>query len=163
MNVSFYCPQCEELAQLTLAPNDRAYNCPHCQKSVAIPEGTFDGEKLTRCIACPSHDLFARKDFSQRLGVTIVTIGFIASSIPWYYGYPLWTYAILFATAAIDVVLYLFMPDCLMCYRCGAIYRDVPGMAEHEHFDLETHEKHRQQKIRLAEAQAATAMPKQNP
>ncbi len=31
-------------------------------------------------------------------------------------------------------------------------------MAEREHFDLEIHEKHRQQKIRLAEAQAAAAM-----
>jgi hypothetical protein len=163
MNVSFYCPQCEHLAQLPIAPGDRNYRCPNCQKTVTLPEDTFVDGKLARCIACPSHDLFVRKDFSQRLGVTIVTIGAIASSIPWYYGYPLWTFAILFACAGIDLVLYLFMPECLMCYRCGAIYRDVPDMNEREHFDLETHEKHRQQKIRLAEAQAAAAAQQPKP
>ncbi len=70
MQVSFYCPQCEELAQLPLAEGDQEYRCPNCQKTVALPADTFVDGKLARCIACPSHDLFVRKDFSQRLGVT---------------------------------------------------------------------------------------------
>ncbi len=37
------------------------------------------------------------------------------------------TFAILFATALIDVVLYLIVPDALMCYRCGAMYRQAEG------------------------------------
>jgi hypothetical protein len=87
--------------------------------------------------------------------VGLVVIGIVASCIPWAYGHPYWTYAILFATAMVDLVLYLVVPECLMCYRCGAQYRMVPDLEEHAAFDLETHEKHRQQKIRLAETQAA--------
>ncbi len=100
------------------------------------------------CIACPSHDLFVRKDFSQRLGVTIVTLGFHRQFDPWYYGYPLWTYAILFATAAIDIVLYLFMPRVsdVLPLR-GHLNRDGAGHGEREHFDLEIHEKHRHKRF----------------
>jgi len=97
-----------------------------------------------------------RKDFPQRLGVAIVTIGFVLSSITWGMGYPLSTYAILFATALIDVILYIVMPNVLMCYRCGAQYRglDTSEDNSYETFQLETHERYRQQKIRLAEHQA---------
>ena len=87
-------------------------------------------------------------------------VGFVVSSIFWYYRMPLWTYGVLFATALIDVVLYLTVGNVLQCYRCQAQYRDVPGLETHEPFDLETHEKHRQQAARLAQssgAQQATA------
>jgi hypothetical protein len=84
-------------------------------------------------------------------------LGFVISSIFWYYRMPLWTYGVLFATALIDVVLYFTVGNVLHCYRCQAQYRGVPGLENHGGFDLETHEKHRQQKIRLAEAAAQAA------
>jgi hypothetical protein len=62
---------------------------------------------------------------------------------------PLWTYGVLFATALIDVVLYLTVGNVLQCYRCHAQYRGLPGLEHHQPFNLETHEKHRQQRIRL--------------
>ena len=50
------------------------------------------------------------------------------------------TYAILFATALVDVVLYLVVPNGLMCYPFGARqYRGAPGSDSHEPFQLETH------------------------
>ena len=107
---------------------------------------------MHRCMACPSTDLFVRKDFPQRLGVLIVTIGLLASCVAWAYSQLYLTFAILFATAAVDVVLYVVVPDALMCYRCGAMYRGALRLEEHGSFNLETHERHRQQKIRLAEA-----------
>ena len=51
--------------------------------------------------------------------------------------------------ALVDVVLYLFMPDCLSCYRCGARYRGEGITGSFGGFDLETHEKHRQQLARM--------------
>jgi hypothetical protein len=92
-----------------------------------------------------------RKDFSQSLGVAIVVCGAVVSSIFWAYRMPFWTYGVLFATALIDVVLYVTVSNVLQCYRCQAQYRGVPGLENHGGFDLETHEKHRQQRIRLAE------------
>ena len=65
------------------------------------------------------------------------------------------TFAILFATALVDVVLYLIVPDALMCYRCGAQYRMAEGMARHGAFNLETHERYRQQAARMAGHAAA--------
>jgi uncharacterized C2H2 Zn-finger protein len=48
------------------------------------------------------------------------------------------------------VALYLIVPDALMCYRCGAMYRDAKGMERHGAFNLETHERYRQQAARIA-------------
>jgi hypothetical protein len=57
----------------------------------------------------------------------------------------------------VDVVLYFLMPDCLTCYRCGARYRG-DGVADAAGgFDLETHEKHRQQRARSREIAARAA------
>src|SRR5690606_31083451 len=101
--------------------------CTQCGHESAIPEraisgGLVTGEAIHRCVVCPSKELFARKNFPQRLGVAIVVIGFVLSCITWNYRWVVPTFAILFATAAIDVVLYLFMGNVLECYRCHARY-----------------------------------------
>jgi hypothetical protein len=54
------------------------------------------------------------------------------------------TFAILFSTALLDVILYFVMPECLTCYRCGARYTGNGVVDSFGGFDLETHEKHRQ-------------------
>ena len=153
MNVTFRCPHCDQTAQVELEAATRELGCRHCGAKWLV-EGGLNAGKVERCLICPSTELFIRKDFSQPLGVTIVVIGFLISSVFWYYRMPLWTYAVLFATALIDVVLYLTVGNLLQCYRCQAQYRGVAGLEEHEPFDLETHEKHRQQRIRLERSQA---------
>ena len=45
--------------------------------------------------------------------MAIVVLGFVVSSVFWYYRMPLWTYGVLFATALIDVVLYLTVGNLL--------------------------------------------------
>jgi hypothetical protein len=149
MNVTFRCPHCDQIGRADFDATSRALACPSCQKSWALPGGAVADEKLWQCVVCPSTELFIRKDFSQKLGVAIVVFGFVISSIFWYYRMPLWTYGVLFATALIDVVLYLVVGNVLHCYRCQAQYRGVPGLENHGAFNLETHEKHRQQLIRL--------------
>jgi hypothetical protein len=153
VNVTFVCPRCEKPARIDLEPVGGSLPCPHCKSPSAIPATAIAGNQLERCLICPSRDVYLRKDFPQRLGVLIVVLGFIASSITWAYRWPIWTYAILFATALVDVVLYLVMPSALVCYHCGAQYRGLPTSDRYAGFDLETHERHRQQKIRAAELQ----------
>ena len=55
-------------------------------------------------------------------------------------------------TAVLDALLYLLMGDVLTCYRCHCEYRGAEGLEEHAAFDLEVHEKYRQQAARLAQA-----------
>jgi hypothetical protein len=152
MNVTFRCPHCDTIGHVDFDSTATDIECPNCQTKWPIPPGATAGCDLKQCIVCPSTELFVRKDFSQSLGVAIVILGGIVSSIFWFYRMPLWTYGVLFATALIDVVLYVTVGNLLQCYRCQAQYRGIPGLENHEPFDLETHEKHRQQRIRLGQA-----------
>lgn len=150
MNVTFSCPRCHAGARAEVAPGAESLECKSCRQSISIPCDAFEGESLRRCLVCPSTDLFVRKDFPQRLGVGIVVLGIVGSSITWGFAWPIATFAILFATALVDVVLYMVVPNALMCYRCGAQYRMAEDLSGHGVFDLETHERHRQQTARMA-------------
>ena len=150
MNITFSCPRCGQGARTDVSTISTALDCPHCRQTIAIPEGAIESGQLNRCLVCPSTDLFVRKDFPQRLGVGLVILGIVGSSLAWAYSLPIVTFGVLFATALVDVLLYLVVPDALMCYRCGAQYRMAEGMARHGAFNLETHERHRQQVARMA-------------
>ena len=151
MNVTFACPNCEQTARAEFDERSSALACSHCTEQRKIPNGAVTAEGISRCLVCPSEELYLRKDFPQGLGVSIVVIGLAASCIPWYFHNWYGTFAILFATALIDVVLYVVMGDMLQCYRCHAQYRGAPGPGTHGDFSLETHEKHRQQLARLSQ------------
>jgi hypothetical protein len=126
-----------------------ALTCSHCGQEIRVPAGGVDGQRVTRCLVCPSTELFVRKDFPQRLGVLIVAVGIIGSSIAWHYTNLPWTFGILFATALADLALFVLVRNALMCYRCGAHYRGTADMAAHGQFNLETHEKYRQMAARM--------------
>ena len=157
MNITFACPHCEAPNRTEISSGDTALVCTHCTQQVQIPAGAIEHSRVHRCLVCPSTDLFVRKDFPQRLGVALVTIGLVASCVAWAYSQLYWTFGILFATALIDVVLYVVVPNALMCYRCGAMYRGAANIDQHRSFNLEIHERHRQQKIRLADTKQAAA------
>ena len=59
------------------------------------------------------------------------------------------TYAILFASALLDIVLYFCVGNVLQCYRCEAQYRGIDGLDAYTPFSLETHERFRQEAARL--------------
>ncbi|MFM8734516.1 MAG: hypothetical protein ACKOC8_04900 [Pirellulales bacterium] len=167
MRITYACPSCGATVSLDGVETASRLECPRCAAAVDVardaiawagpagePVAAGAGEpRLRRCLVCPCAELFVRKDFPQRLGVGIVVVGFAASCVTWAQRLLVPTFAILFGTALVDVVLYLLMPECLTCYRCGARYRGAGG--HFEGFDLETHEKHRQQRMRLAERAAA--------
>jgi hypothetical protein len=151
MNVTYNCPSCGRSTREPVSAATNALDCPHCHQPVAIPSGAIEGQQIHRCLVCPSRDLYARKDFPQRLGVALVVFGFVASSIAWANYHVLWTFAILFATALVDLLLYIVMGESLTCYRCNAQYRGFEEIERHGGFDLETHERYRQMAARLKE------------
>lgn len=155
MDVTYRCPRCEQTARVELPVGAGALVCTHCGQELAIPEGALVDGDVTRCLACPSTELFLRKDFPQRLGVTIVVLGLAASCVAWNYYYIYLTFGILFATALADLALYLVVGDCLNCYRCGAQYRGVAAWKHHGGFDLATHERYRQQAARLEQTRGS--------
>lgn len=164
MRLTHACPACDATIAHEGVESAATVACPHCSHAVSLPADAVawvgsDGAptsagggslRLRRCLVCPGSELFARKDFPQRLGVGIVVAGLAASCVTWAWRLLVPTFAILFGTALLDVILYLLMPDCLTCYRCGARYRGDGVTTGAGGFDLETHEKHRQEKARLA-------------
>ena len=156
MNVTYACPSCQQTVRSQFSAESTRLACPRCEQPIEIPGDTVGDRRLARCLVCPSTELFVRKDFPQRLGVALVIVGFVASSIAWAYYQVLLTFAILFVTALVDLVLYISMGESLMCYRCGSQYRGIPEMDTHRAFDLVTHERYRQMTARLNEAKPSS-------
>ena len=154
MNIVCACPACHTGIYQTSIEDVSSVACPACGQSVAVPQGAIQiaeqntHPRLIRCLVCPSTELFVRKNFPQRLGIAIVVVGLAASCITWAYRELFWTFGILFSTALLDVILFFVVPDCLTCYRCGARYTGTDGMDKFGNFNLETHEKYRQQAAR---------------
>jgi len=154
MNITFACPECEQTSRQPIQA-DQALACSACGwRQTFAPEPLTAG-KLERCLVCGCGELFVRKNFSQRLGVAIVVVAAISSAVAW--GFHMWytTYAILFGAALLDLALYVLVGNLLQCYRCHAEYRGLAGLDQHVPFNLETHERYRQQKIRLRDSQAS--------
>ena len=156
MKVTFLCPKCEAVVSQEITDHSQLA-CRYCDFVQTLPAGACEGDRLGGCVVCGGNELFLRKDFSQRLGLTIIAAGFIASSIAWAYYRKYLTFGILAATAVADVLLYMIVKDLLECYRCHAEYRGVAGLEDHERFDLEVYERFRQQEARLKEHEKPAA------
>jgi hypothetical protein len=157
MNITYNCPTCHRTTRAHIEATTPDVECTHCKQQINVPEGSITGRLIHRCIVCPSTELFARKDFPQRLGVALVVVGFVGSSIAWFNYQVVLSFGILFVTALIDLVLYIVMGESLTCYRCHAQYRGFEEIERHGGFDLETHERYRQMAARLKDRSTPTA------
>lgn len=159
MLLRYVCPGCQKGRAVTLAAESTSALCPACGHAQPLVSPPASDESLHRCLVCSSDELFKRKAFPQAWGVAIVVTGFVLSSIAWYQSRIALTFAFLFGCALIDLVLYLMMGDCVVCYRCHAEYHGCSRIEEHSPFNLETHERFRQEAARLAKATKSAAPP----
>ena len=101
-------------------------------------------EPLTTCPHCGCRDLFVRKDFPQKTGLSVVVIAGVAFLVlaarrgTFYLG--VW---VLVAAVAVDALLYFFVPKVTTCYRCRADFRGMPPNPDHGPFELAVAEKYR--------------------
>jgi len=101
-------------------------------------------EPLTQCPQWGCKDLFIRKNFPQKIGLSIVIVAavaflWLASSRQRFYLGAI----VLLAAAVLDAALYWFVPKITVCYRCRAEFRDVPINPDHEAYELAVGEKYR--------------------
>ena len=107
-----------------------------------------------KTIFCGNSELYKKKDFPHWLGLTILTVACLASVIPYWLYHQWLTWAILIGSAAFDGLLYLWVGDVVVCYRCQAHYRGLESSANHKPFDLGIAERYRQEKARREELRA---------
>lgn len=149
MHVVFDCPKCQASSRAELPPGGAKVQCSACDWSRAIPPGAASSKIPQQCLICGCNDLWRQKDFPQGLGLLFVALGALISTIAWAYHMPLTALGTLMGFAALDLLLYAFMRDVLVCYRCRARYRDATLDADYPRFNLETAERYRQEAARL--------------
>lgn len=128
-------------------PPTDAIRC-ECGWSRDEGSGDFSAGNLTRCRICGCEDLWRQKDFPPGLGLFFVAMGIILSSAAWAWHQPVIALGVLMGFALIDLLLYTFMGDMLVCYRCRSRHRKAVMHDQHAKFDLETDERYRQQERR---------------
>jgi len=157
MHVRYSCPSCQSIERADLPTPDGQLSCSHCHWRRPVPGEDISGNVPRHCLICGCNDLWRQKDFPQKLGLTFVVIGATLSTIAWAYYMPVVALGILMAFALADMLLYTWMADVLVCYRCGTRYTKFAPEAETPYFNLETAERYRQEAKRLDEAQSGPA------
>jgi len=109
---------------------------------------------LHTCAICGNSELYKKKDFPHWLGLTILTVACLGSIIPYWLYHQWLTWAILIGSAAFDGLLYLWVGDVVVCYRCQAHYRSMAPSGQHKPFELGIAERYRQEKVRREELQS---------
>lgn len=152
MRISFDCPKCLKLNRGELTEASRGVMCTECGWIRPVSAGELNGGVPAVCLVCGCGDLWRQKDFNQRLGVFIVAVGIVLSTIAIAYMMPGVAMIVLMVFGLADWVLFATLPDRLVCYRCHAQYHRVPKQAEIAAFDLEVNERYRQEAIRMKQA-----------
>ncbi|MBM3969361.1 MAG: hypothetical protein FJ302_05805 [Planctomycetes bacterium] len=151
MWIVFECPACHVSSLVEVVAETTDLRCPKCSWQRPIAAENRSGNEPASCLVCGCEDIWRQKDFPQRVGVLMVAIGALVSTIFWWFMMPEWAIGVLLLFALLDGLLYTLMRDVLVCYRCHARHRHTPLAGRHERFNLETHERYRQESIRLEE------------
>src|SRR5262249_39366434 len=125
MRILFQCPACGHSRLVEVSPEAASLECDGCHWHRPLRTQDFEGGLPRRCLVCGCDDLWRQKDFPQRLGLAMVALGAVLSTIAWAYYEPAIALGILLAFALADMVLFVVMKDVLVCYRCHARYRDA--------------------------------------
>jgi hypothetical protein len=153
VTIRFACPACDAPDRFEL-PGPPSWHCPACGHAVdrpadaAAPEG-----RLACCAQCGNGQLYRRKDFPQWLGMLILTgacVSFFVLAVVFYQYILAW--AILLGSALFDGLLYGYVGDVVVCYRCGCEHRGVRSR-DFDPFELATAERYRQERLRREQMQ----------
>lgn len=149
MQLIYRCPACQKQTHREISQPGDTLRCESCGWSRVAVDVDFDDGRPARCLTCGCDDLWRQKDFPQRLGLLIVGLGILLSTIAVWYWRPFLSIGILMVFALGDMLLYALMNDVLVCYRCGSRHRSIEPGERHVGFNLETAERHRQEAKRL--------------
>ena len=149
MHVEYHCPKCLRADTGEADATTTLLACRHCGWNRMLADGEIQADAPVHCLVCGCEDLWRQKDFPPQLGVAIVVVAIILSTLATAWMRPILALGILMAFALADWMLFLVMRDALVCYRCQARFRRVAVTDRHPKFNLETNERYRQEAIRL--------------
>ena len=146
MKIRFLCPHCKR-RELEFDPAEAGQDdspCPSCDRPIhlRITDRVRHDNIVDHCVVCDCSQVYVQKDFNRTLGVCIFATGavlflFCAWKNRLIEGTLVWA-----AFAAADALLYKFLPDVTICYKCYAQYRDVSRNLNNQPFELGLAEKY---------------------
>ena len=148
MQLDFTCPQCEQTSRISEGLDEGQLNCPACDFATITPATAWEGDRLAECLLCGERDLWRQKDFPHAIGLGLVVLGGILSTVAWYQYLPGVAIGILMGFALVDLALYSLMKDVLVCYRCQSRHRLDGPTDGYERFNHERAERYRQEALR---------------
>lgn len=128
--------------------------CP-CGWHSALARDAADNGVLQRCPVCGTDEMYVQKDFPERVGIALVVLAVVLSSVAWAYYSPLATFGTLFFLGGVDWILFHTRRDVTVCYRCLTQVRQMRDNPAHRAFDLAVGERFRQERLRKAEHRTA--------
>lgn len=147
MKIDLHSLEQERLFRVTLAPGEqpaKASPDPRAPQFALDWTDVMDARgTVVKCPVCGCAEMFARRDFPQRLGLAIIVASALASFVFFYLGWILTCFAVLAAAVVLDRVISFFTGQCIVCYRCRSEFRDVPIPGDYPTWDLSTGEKYR--------------------
>ena len=155
MIVRFACPTCERPGRFD-PRQDRAWECPGCDHRMqpSGPENT--DAPLAACAICGNVELYKKKGFPHWLGMTILAGACLAFLVLNLVYQQWWGLLVLLGSAVIDGLLYLWVPDVVVCYRCGAHHSGLRSTEGYPPFELAVGERYRQEWIRKEQRRSGT-------
>ena len=131
MRIRTQCRECGYPFPADITPGV-AVDCPSCGALRAVPEATWQADRVDACAICGCEHLYRQRDFNRGLGCLLVVIG--AIFVPWTFGLSL------VALSLVDLWLYRRLGDSVVCYRCDTVYRDATPTARQTEVDLLKHD-----------------------
>ncbi|HZZ78477.1 MAG TPA: hypothetical protein VFE62_08160 [Gemmataceae bacterium] len=153
VNVTFACPACDQPAR-TSCDHASDWQCTACDHRLHLNAAETT---LPTCVVCGNHELYKKKDFPQSIGMSILLVALVLSTVTYYSYEKWWSWSFLIGSAIIDGVLYLLVGDAIVCYRCEAHYRGVARNEAHQPFEITIGERYRQERMRKEQMKAKSS------
>jgi hypothetical protein len=155
MIVRFACPTCERAGRLD-PHQDRAWECSACDHRLQPSASENADGSLTACAICGNAELYKKKGFPHWLGMTILAVACLAFLVLNLIYQQWWGLLVLLGSAVVDGLLYLWVPDVVVCYRCGAHHSGLRSTEGFQPFELVSGERYRQARIRREQRRSGT-------
>ncbi len=127
--IAFRCPSCDAAVAAPLGAGACDAACPSCAAVTHMKEGALDASaRLVRCAVCGMEDFWLKKNFRSEYGCLILVVAAAFMNATYQLSLP--------AAVLLDFVLYQFLGDVAVCYRCKAEVRHVARNPAHKAYDL---------------------------
>jgi uncharacterized protein (DUF983 family) len=124
MEITFRCPHCKSELHFDDLSNEKS-PCPVCGHEIPlkVTEKMRRENIVDQCVICGLDKLYEQKDFNRALGAAIFIVAAIACVILCWKNRVVLGYGVLLLAAAFDYVLYRYLSNVVICYRCQSQYR----------------------------------------